>query len=616
VHKAIDLCTANGYRQQAGEAYLELGNSYANTGQDLEEKIRCYRQGLQWFVRAGNRRRQADVRKDLGDLYTTKGDNAHSLLELGKALALYRAIGYRELQGVYDLMGIVATILGDYRNGLRYGLLAVKTAEDLGDSTLQLCTIYNRVGITYEQLKQYQKALSYYEKSLSVARRYNDHASIQIVTGNIIFVMRRLNRLQEALTLLRQRSRQYPPGSLEEHMDEKVDFINTYTALKLYAKAQPYAEELIALAGKIGKNHNKQLLVYTSVIPLFLASKQYERARDYLVASELFCKAQQILGGTSMTHLWWFRLDSAQARYHSAMRHYQLHKKLEDSLYNQTKSRQLAELEVLHETERKEKDLLLKEQSIRVLTQERQLQDQQMAQDKLVRNAIIGGAALLLLLLGVIYNRYRIKQRSNEQLKAQQQQLQVQQQAINRQNVHLSALLSEKDALIEDKEGLLQEKDELLSGQARLLEEKERLLKEIHHRVKNNLQVVMSLLDSQAASLADKAALSAIRESQHRVQAMALIHQKLYQAEGVSCIPMKAYIEEVVAYLSESYQLEGHVRLDVQVDVPELDVVQAVPLGLIINEAITNAFKYAFPGGGPVRCASCWGGWPKTPASW
>lgn len=128
-----------------------------------------------------------------------------------------------------------------------------------------------------------------------------------------------------------------------------------------------------------------------------------------------------------------------------------------------------------------------------------------------------------------------------------------------------------------------------------LVQEKEWLLKEIHHRVKNNLHIITSLLESQAAYLQDDA-LTAIRDSQHRVHAMSLIHQKLYQPEKIgSDIDMPVYIHELVNYLKESFEIERRIKFHMSLEPIALDISLVVPLGLILNEAITNSVKYAFP---------------------
>lgn len=128
-----------------------------------------------------------------------------------------------------------------------------------------------------------------------------------------------------------------------------------------------------------------------------------------------------------------------------------------------------------------------------------------------------------------------------------------------------------------------------------LLKENEWLLQELHHRVKNNLQIVTSLLHSQSIYLKDEAAVSAIMQSQHRIQAMSLIHKKVYQTGALSTVYMPEYIQELVAYLMDSFNLAGSVSCHLQIDKIRLDMVSAVPVGLILNEILTNAFKYAFP---------------------
>lgn len=138
-------------------------------------------------------------------------------------------------------------------------------------------------------------------------------------------------------------------------------------------------------------------------------------------------------------------------------------------------------------------------------------------------------------------------------------------------------------------------------GKSILLEqqntEKEFLLKEIHHRVKNNLGIVSSLLDLQAAKMTDPKAIEAIEESRNRVYSMSMIHQKLYQGKNLSSIEMKDYFINLSKHILDSFGVEAQIEFEYELDDVELDVDSAIPLGLIVNELLTNSFKHAFPKG-------------------
>jgi two-component sensor histidine kinase/ligand-binding sensor domain-containing protein len=126
--------------------------------------------------------------------------------------------------------------------------------------------------------------------------------------------------------------------------------------------------------------------------------------------------------------------------------------------------------------------------------------------------------------------------------------------------------------------------------------EKEVLLKEVHHRVKNNLQIITSLLNLQSRHVSDPAALDTLREVKDRIKSISMLHQRLYQREELSCIDLSEYVQTLCRSLFASYGVrEDHVRLEFDIPSLYLDIDTALTLGLIVNELVSNTLKYAFP---------------------
>ncbi len=188
------------------------------------------------------------------------------------------------------------------------------------------------------------------------------------------------------------------------------------------------------------------------------------------------------------------------------------------------------------------------------------------AKNELRFNTSIGLLISALVIALILYRNNRQKQKANALLEEQKKE-------INSQNMTLENTLTK-----------------LTAKNA----ENELLLKEIHHRVKNNLEVVSSLLALQSAQIDDPSVQDAMQASQNRVTSMGILHQKLYQSEHLAFIEMKNYFMNLSENILDSYNASERVTIDCAMNEIDLDVDTAVPIGLIVNELLTNSLKYAF----------------------
>jgi two-component sensor histidine kinase len=590
IKEAIALSKQQGFKQLEAAGWSYLGEMYDwRNKADLPSIKASYEKALALYRQLGDRFQVAQVLTTLAHVHLYVENNpTKTLQELLQVAATYRALRYRKIHYTYNDLLLVNRQLGNYQAALRYGLAAVESAKALQDtSTIGL--YYTTIGLLYKDLAQPDAALVYYKKSFQntqAVRRAPLENVLAAADVAEIYLLKKMPKQALDFFLKAIRGEGYDLSDKKQlgHSLVLTRLAECYSALGSYKLADRYYQQVLAVLESEFSFVIKRDSYY-SAGKFYLLTGKYEQARTCLLKSLALVAQFGPVARKADLHLAFFKVDSAQARYPAAIAHYQRYKALNDSIFNEKTSRQVAGLQIEYDTHKKE-------QNIALLTKQNQVQQANLRQRELQRNATLGSVGLLILLLGVSYNRSRIIKRSTHLL--EQKQLEI-----NQKNQSLEQVLGEKDDLLLEKEDLLVEKEGLLVEKEGLLVEKEWMLKEIHHRVKNNLQIVSELLDSQLDQLQEPRTLAIIRESQNRVQAMALVHQKLYQSQNLARVDMQEYIRDIVEHLLTSFQCEQSVQEHLDIAAVELDVALATPLGLIINEAVTNSLKYAFPDARP-----------------
>jgi two-component system, sensor histidine kinase PdtaS len=561
--QALEVFKQTGNISAQAEALIEIGGSYSNDEDQVVSKIKYYEQGIALYQQLNEKATVARLKEFVGDLYHINQQYQLALDNLFEALNMYKETGVKNLQGVYSLIGTVYSSKDDFAQSLKYNLMALEIAEAAKDSGSLTMAIYNRVGLSYYSMESFSNTLKYFERSLKIAYLLRDTASIQGMQMNVADALRRLGHHKAALDSAKASLRiaPVPPGKT---LFFEIAQFAIYCAAENFTEAEKSYQRLLIIYNNPGTPEKaKQQIRVTAASYLQQRNRWAESDQLLKAFAEHEIDAPITLRKSAAAEKFMFRVDSVNGNWQSANVHLLKFLELNDSIQRELRAKEIGVLQVEFETKQKDKD-------IQLLTQKSQLQEASLQREKVFRSAFIAVGALLLLLLALFYNRYRLKQKSNQHLENKQKE-------INEQNERLK----------------------------RVLDDKEWLLKEIHHRVKNNLQIVISLLNTQSRFLDNEDAIAAIKNSQHRMYAMSIIHQRLYQTENLGTIDIKWYLQELISYMKESFTTGKRINICIDAQPLELDVVQAVPLGLIVNEAVSNAIKYAFPGGrnGTVKIA-------------
>lgn len=477
----------------------------------------------------------------LGIRAKNDGDYSSSLELYYTGLALCNSGQYDSLRA--GLLNNIATTYN--RSGKSdYALFYYQKSLDLFtelDNWQGKIKVFNNLGIFFSSQDEPRKAKEYFFRSYSLeVRRGNpDSRSILRSQYNLGNSYNQIGTLDSAgywyeLALI----------GFQKIGEESMQYRLQHNLASLRQKQGRLSEALglyhQSLSGISGSGSiDRRVSTLNNIGLIYLEQKEYVKAISILTTALDSAKISQHKARERNLHQLLSSAYEGIQSFDLALYHLQHFVALDAEQYNVEKDRTIQELQIKYKTEKQAKDLLLARQA--------------QAASRYERNTLLIISGFLIILLGVAIVAYHIKRRDNRRLFAQKE-------------------------IIREKE-----------------QDKSLLLRELHHRVKNNLQLISSLLNLQSAHLKDEAAATAVKEGQARVEAMAIIHRELYLKEENTRINLSAYFERMTRNLVYAFRGDGPlVKLSQQVEQLEIDADLAIPLGLITNELITNSLKYAF----------------------
>ena len=458
-----------------------------------------------------------------------------------KYIALAEKLSYERQVNIGKVyLGNTCYALGEYNKALEIFLESEKYFTSQKDTTV-LGNIYNGMAAASENSGSDTITLKYFTKAYDLFNARGDNRRSAMALNNMANIYVNRKDYPKAISLLETAFRKIQDAKFPEY--QSLIGNNLANAYKEANELDRADSLYLWVIGQTDETEDAYNYLYANKglgeIQLLrnnfpAAIKYLEKAKELSQQNNFLTNRDEIYYSLYMVYNQTGQLDQAI----NALRNYT---SLRDSIFTIEKDKNLAEALQKYESEKKDKELA-----------QNQLDLERQSLQK--RNSLIIAIAAILMAAIAFWFLY-FKSKTNQLLQKQKNIIQ------------------------------------------KALDEKELLLKEIHHRVKNNLQVISSLLNLQSRTIKDQEAKNAIREGQNRVKSMALIHENLYQTEHLTSMEVGDYIGKLGESLFNSYNVDpDKVSFKMDTEPLQLDVDTLIPLGLILNELLSNALKHAFPG--------------------
>jgi len=430
-----------------------------------------------------------------------------------------------------NLIGVLHKNKGLYPLALDYFLKALTIFEQISD-TRGIGNCYANMGNVYYEQAQFAKALLYYKRALKARQDNGDKNRIASSYGDLGNVYSGMADFETSL--------KYHNIALKirEEMGDIQGEAYCYNNIGVvYKNKVDYVKALqnyFKCLYKIKEVDDKKGITYcyNNIGNTYIDLKNYKLALLYCDSSLQTVKALGDVNAERTTYQNLAQVYAKTGKYKEAYEYEAKFKELTDSIFNAENSKQLGDMKTGFEVEKKEAELNAKADK----------QEALLLQEEKIQQLIIY-AVITLLLVVIIFSFFLYKRVKTA----------------NRQKQTI-----------------------------------EHLFKEVHHRVKNNLQVITSLLNLQKTYINDKKILDIFQDCQNRVYAMAAIHEKLYEQNALSNINFNDYIKNLIVQLIDTYKLKFNVKYNLEVNIDTLDLDTLIPIGLLTNEIISNSLKYAF----------------------